>query len=1336
MIGKYGPFIVISLLAVLACPPALASEIGEYELVATWGSLGADDGRFNNPTGIAVDGEGNVYVADTGNDRIQKFDNTGAFLLKWGTRGSGDGEFYSPRNIALDADGMVYVVDGSRIQVFAGNGTFIKKWGSYGSGEEQLQSPRSIAFDTDGNAYVIAGGGIKKFGSDGNFLTAWGALGTYDGEFNNPTDVAVDGAGNVYVADCYNNRIQKFDGTGTFLLKWGSGEGQFQQPNGLAIDADGNIYVAAWDRPVQKFDSSGNLLAKATDIFYDNKDIVVGADGTIYVTNSRDDCVRVFKQSSAPIPTPTPTPSPTPTVARTGSDANVIAPGNTIYVGEENLNFATGFGLDPISRMIHFNGPYANPIIDRVISITNPADFELTPSAVGSTTGTYYTFGDTPDVLAPADSSGYVIVKFPSTALDVVLNNSRLDSVNGRSISRNTALAFKLTNNLNGFSNLDVAAQPAIKIDVTLPDGRVTNQFGGVDLTAIPMNGTTVYMGPVNLAGVEAGTYTAQAKWPSGTDFYNKGYDSNTVAFEVLSKKLAITSNKDTVVRGNSFTVTITGESAKAYHLFIKPEESLADSDYPWIVAGQNGVSTVGMINPERNATVMTTAGGTRTTQFNTNRSTDAQTFTIRVELPGAPSTYDEVKVRVEEGAVTITTYGGTRYLGEEVTLYGINTDSETTYLFLTGSDLATSGIKLSDIVAAVEDGNPGTFTCVHVEADDTWSYKWNTADIGRRLNAGNYTIYAVAEPRSRDNLSDTKHASIDIQLKLPSIKAATSSDTVARGDDLVLDGTVTGRPDSVRIWIIGPDYLNLGVPIVLRGEYSSSNHFTYRLTGAETSNLTAGRYFVVVQHPMVNGFGVTANGTTISGPGVTPTDLAGLQPSEAANALISALESPYVDDTYAKLTFTVGAPMIRIDPIERTDRIDWFDNIDLINWFDWRNAWTCGETFTVTGTTCYPAGTTLAYTITSRKNGAHIFSGDIIVADEGAWSFDVDTAAIGPGEYIVRVMSLDDQSSASASFTVRDGVVNPIPPAGATYRVERISVNPSLGERVVLNGIIDAPWAGCQEDLGFSTDLLEPAWSYAIEVEREVIRSGSQGAGSFTLSAFELDYGEADVRVLLHLSGTVQGTGAEDPALLRIFQRDAGGGTVPDSGYSLPFTPSGNDPVQPFGDNLTLSPGWNFISIPRPLAAGNDTAMIFAGINTTGRSVLRYNTTIRDWTALAPADRLPPLEGFWIYSAGPATIPLNLSTDPLLPPAERTLSAGWNAIGTTGTAPATAKDTLYSVNREWSTLIGFNAGSQSFEAGIVNGGSGANADTRPVYPGRGYWLSMSGPGTLYAIGA
>ncbi len=1113
MIRKYGLLIVVSLLAVLACPPALASEIGEYELVATWGSLGADDGRFNYPTGIAVDAEGNVYVVDTRNDRIQKFGNTGAFLLKWGTRGSGDGEFYSPQNIALDLDGDVYVVDSSRIQVFDGSGTFIKKWGSYGSGEEQLQYPQSIAFDAAGNAYVVAGDRIKKFENNGNFLTAWGGFGTYDGEFHNAVDVAVDAASNVYVVDRSNNRIQKFSSTGAFLLKWG-----VSYPSGITVDSAGDVFVTGpgSNSAVQKFDSSGNLLARA--IGRSGGDIAVGADGTVYVADSYNHCIRVFQQTSAPTPTPTQTP---------------------------------------------------------------------------------------PIPIAPA-----------------------------------------------------------------------------------------------------------------------------------------IVSNKDTIIRGNSFIVTITGDSSKDYHLFVEEIDGLSPEEYPVVAPGQPSVVSA---YSSTNVTIRTTTAGARSIQFNTNRSTDVRVFTIHVEDPTDPITYyDDVKVEIEEGVITINTPSPLScYLGDEVWLQGTNTDSDTTYLFMTGPDLAAGGVKLSDIQVAVEDGNPGTFTNADGEpvysGDSRWFYGWNTSNVGQALNPGNYTIYAAAEPRSRDNLSGVKHATIHILIKLPSVTVTTHSNTVAQGDEFWISGNTEGSPDSVRIWIIGPGYLSLGVPIVLRDDYHSTNRFEYHLTGAETSNLTAGQYFVVIQHPVANGFGVTANGTTISGPGVAPTDFAGLQPLDAANALTDALESPYVDDTYAKFTFTVGAPMIRIDPIERADIIDWLFYWLVIDRMS-DQAWIYGEIFTITGTTCYPTETTLTYTISSLESGADILSGDIAVADGGRWSFDVNTTTIGLGQHIVRVMSLDDQSSASASFTIHDGVVNPVLPAGAIYRVECIDVSSPLddlasGDWVSLIGIVDAPRDGCREDLGFSTDLLNPAWSYAIEVEREVIRSGSQNALSFTLSAFELDYGDQDVRVLLRLSGTVPETGAEDPALFRVFQRDAGGETVAESEYRLAFTPIGDDPTPPFDDALTLHPGWNFISIPRHLEAGNDTASIFTPIDTAGHSALRYDTAGRAWISLTPTDRLTPLEGIWIYSENLATIPLTFSTDLLLPPPERSLAQGWNAVGITGTVPAMAKDAFYSVKGQWSTLIGLDAGEQAFEVGIVNGGSGANADTRSVYPGRGYWLYMTEPGDLCAIG-
>jgi len=988
MIEKSGIFIVIFLLVVLNCPPVLASEVSEYELVATWGSLGADEGRFNDPAGIAVDADGNVYVADTRNDRIQKFDNTGAFLLKWGTRGSGDGEFYSPQDVALDLDGNMYVVDSSRIQVFDSSGTLIRKWGSYGTGEEQLQSPHSIAFDADNNAYIIAGGGIKKFDSEGNLLTAWGALGTYDGEFNNPTDVTVDGAGNVYVADSYNNRIQKFDGTGTFLLKWGSqgfGEGQFQQPSGLTIDTDGNIYVTEWNRPIQMFDGSGNLLAKSTDTFYGCNGIAVDADGTVYVANSDDHCVRVFERSQVPTPTP-----------------NVV--------------------------------------------------------------------------------------------LDIVLNNSRLDSVNGRSVSRNTALAFKLTNNLNGFSNLDVAAQPAMKIDVTLPGGGVTNLFGGVDLTAIPMNGTTVYMAPINLTGVEAGTYTAQAKWPSTSDFYGKGLDSNTVIFQVTSGAVGITSNKDTVVRGNAFTVTITGDSGQDYFLTIQSP----GAQPPTFRVGQVGVTLTADAN---NVTVRTTAAGTRSVELTTTKATREASYTLRVTDSRDASRYDEVRVRVEIGSVTITASGtGVYYIGEEITLSGTNTDSDTVYLFLTGPNLSIRGVHLLGALNPVVNGSAASFVNVDVEADDTWSYRWVTNGITRSLDSGGYTIYAASAPRDRDNLANVEYAARTIQLRPGFVTATMSSTIVAKGDDVTITGTAQGNPANVRIWIFGPYYYGgaNGALAVQTVSVESDASFKYDILN--TKNLVAGQYFVVVQHPMGANFEVAQgdvnarqNASSIyradqtGATSVFVAQLTRLQAADAANALIDALESPYVNDAYTELTF---------------------------------------------------------------------------------------------------------------------------------------------------------------------------------------------------------------------------------------------------------FLLSGDDPAPLPADNLTLAPGWNFVSIPRPLTAGNDTTAIFAGVDVDGHSALRYDTANRSWINLKLTDPLAPLEGFWIYSAAPATVPLNFSADPLVSPAERPLSAGWNAVGTTGSTPATARDTLYSVNGQWTTLIGYDAGRQAFETGIVNGGEGANADTRSVYPGRGYWLSMTGPGTLYAIGA
>ena len=89
--------------------------------VTTWGSSGTGDGQFNAPLGVATDGNGNVYVADTNNNRIQKFDASGTFLATWGIAGSGNGQFSDPTGVATHGSGDVYVADAgnNRIQKFA-----------------------------------------------------------------------------------------------------------------------------------------------------------------------------------------------------------------------------------------------------------------------------------------------------------------------------------------------------------------------------------------------------------------------------------------------------------------------------------------------------------------------------------------------------------------------------------------------------------------------------------------------------------------------------------------------------------------------------------------------------------------------------------------------------------------------------------------------------------------------------------------------------------------------------------------------------------------------------------------------------------------------------------------------------------------------------------------------------------------------------------------------------------------------------------------------------------------------------------------------------------------
>ncbi|HXI17532.1 MAG TPA: SMP-30/gluconolactonase/LRE family protein, partial [Chloroflexota bacterium] len=274
-------------------PALYQAQAVPLNVVAAWGQNGRNAGQLNTPRGVALDTQGNVYVADTLNHRIQKFSRTGQPIGSWGTEGTGDGQFKEPMGVAVDRDGNVYVADtwNHRVQKLDANGRFVAKWG----GGTEFWGPRAVAIDGQGNVYVTDTGNkrIRKFDSSGRVLGQYGSEGSGPGQFREPVGLAVTPDGQMYVADRDNRRIQHLDAGGRFVMEWpfaGWQTGARTEPY-LALDADGNILATdpSGGRLI-KFAPNGEVLAaggvpgKANGQFDTPLGIAVG--DAIYVVDS------------------------------------------------------------------------------------------------------------------------------------------------------------------------------------------------------------------------------------------------------------------------------------------------------------------------------------------------------------------------------------------------------------------------------------------------------------------------------------------------------------------------------------------------------------------------------------------------------------------------------------------------------------------------------------------------------------------------------------------------------------------------------------------------------------------------------------------------------------------------------------------------------------------------------------------------------------------------------------------------------------------------------------------------------------------------------------------
>lgn len=221
------------------------------------------DGMFGDTLFVAVDSDGNLYIADRDANGVQKLDRNGNFLTKWGgptVPADADGGFDDPNGIALDSQGNVYVADiaARRVQKFDSNGKLLAKW--EGPTYEGWGAT-GIALDREGNLYVtdVYGNRIFKLDPNGNVLAKWGSYGTKDGEFDGVGQITFDAQGNLYAVDFNNHRVQVFDSSGKFLGKFGTEpSGQLTSPLGIAITPDGTIYVSQFYSKVIRVFSAGS----------------------------------------------------------------------------------------------------------------------------------------------------------------------------------------------------------------------------------------------------------------------------------------------------------------------------------------------------------------------------------------------------------------------------------------------------------------------------------------------------------------------------------------------------------------------------------------------------------------------------------------------------------------------------------------------------------------------------------------------------------------------------------------------------------------------------------------------------------------------------------------------------------------------------------------------------------------------------------------------------------------------------------------------------------------------------------------------------------------------
>ena len=291
-------------------------------IAGTGFAQGSTDGtgsaaRFHSPTGVAVDGSGNLFVTDYNNDTIRKITPAGVvttFAGQVGVYGGTDGTgtaatFYLPEGITINAAGTLWVACGGTIRQVTSGAVVTTLAGKNQNGghddgtgaNARFGDATGVALDSSNNAFVADGVGntIRQVTTGGVVTTFAGSAvsnGSADGtgaaaRFDQPQGTAVDSAGNVYVADYNNNSIRKVTPAGVVTTLVPNGTALFA-PTGIAVDGSGTLYVATQYSGIYQVASDGTLSAFASSGFNNPQGVAVDSSGNVYVADQSNHAIR------------------------------------------------------------------------------------------------------------------------------------------------------------------------------------------------------------------------------------------------------------------------------------------------------------------------------------------------------------------------------------------------------------------------------------------------------------------------------------------------------------------------------------------------------------------------------------------------------------------------------------------------------------------------------------------------------------------------------------------------------------------------------------------------------------------------------------------------------------------------------------------------------------------------------------------------------------------------------------------------------------------------------------------------------------------------------------